>query len=168
MKSIKKMTNAELAAFVESRLREKGIDVVLSGGACVSIYSEGKYVSMNLDLVNARFAMRREIRAVMQEIGFHEEGRHFRHPDTEFLVEFPPGPLAVGQEPVKKVDEINLATGVLRIISPTDCVKDRLAGYYHWNDLQCLEQASLVAEANKIDLPEIERWSKENSAHSGA
>jgi len=58
------------------------------------------------------------------------------------------------------VDEHKLPTGILRIISPTDCVKDRLAGYYHWNDLQCLEQASLVAEAIKIDLEEIERWSK--------
>ena len=160
MKSIKDMTNAELAAFVESHLLGKGIYVVLSGGACVSIYSSNKYVSMDLDLVNVRFAKRQDIRSAIQEIGFQEEGRHFRHPDTELFVEFPPGPLAVGEEPVKKVDEHKLSTGILRIISPTDCVKDRLAGYYHWNDLQCLEQASLVAEAIDIDLKEIERWSK--------
>lgn len=160
MKSIKDMTNAELAAFIESHLLEKGIYVVLSGGACVSIYSSNKYVSMDLDLVNVRFAKRQDIRSAIQEIGFQEEGRHFRHPDTELLIEFPPGPLAVGEEPVKKVDEHKLPTGILRIISPTDCVKDRLTGYYHWNDLQCLEQASLVAEAIKIDLEEIERWSK--------
>lgn len=52
MKSIKIMTNAELAAFIGSHLLERGIDVVLSGGACVSIYSNGKYVSMDLDLIN--------------------------------------------------------------------------------------------------------------------
>jgi len=160
MKSIKDMTNAELAAFIESHLLKKGIYVVLSGGACVSIYSSNKYVSMDLDLVNVRFAKRQDIRSAIQEIGFQEEGRHFRHPDTELLIEFPPGPLAVGEEPIKKVDEHKLPTGILRIISPTDCVKDRLAGYYHWNDLQCLEQASLVAEAINIDLEEIERWSK--------
>jgi len=51
MKSIKKMTNAELAAFIQSHLRNKGIDVVLSGGACVSIYSSNRYVSMDLDLI---------------------------------------------------------------------------------------------------------------------
>jgi hypothetical protein len=160
MKSIKDMTNAELAAFIESHLLGKGIYVVLSGGACVSIYSSNKYVSMDLDLVNARFAKKQAIRSAIQEIGFHEEGRHFRHADTELLIEFPPGPLAVGEEAVKKVDEHKLSTGILRIISPTDCVKDRLAGYYHWNDLQCLEQASLVAEAIEIDLKEIERWSR--------
>lgn len=27
-----------------------------------------------------------------------------RHPDTDILVEFPPGPLGVGEEPVKQVE----------------------------------------------------------------
>jgi len=101
----------------------------------------------------------------MQEIGFNEEGRHFIHPDTQFFVEFPPGPLAVGVEPVKQVDELKLSTGILRIISPTDCVKDRLLGYYHWDDQQCLVQAMLVIQTNRIDIEEIERWSKAEGMH---
>jgi hypothetical protein len=160
MKPVKEMTNAELAAFIGSALRKRGIDVVLSGGACVSIYSENRYVSMDLDLVNHHFAKRREIREAMQEIGFREEGRHFTHQETDFFVEFPAGPLAVGEEPVKHIDEIRLDTGVLRLISATDCVKDRLAAYYHWNDAQSLEQAVLVAQAKEIDLDEVERWSE--------
>jgi hypothetical protein len=160
MKPIKAMTIAELTAFIESCLRDRGIDVVLSGGACVSIYSENRYVSMDLDLVNIHFEKRRAIREAMQAIGFREEGRHFTHPDTDFFVEFPAGPLAVGEEPVKEVNEIELDTGTLKIISPTDCVKDRLAGYYHWNDAQCLEQAALMAQTKEIDLDEVERWSE--------
>ncbi|MCX6354088.1 MAG: hypothetical protein NTZ78_04170 [Candidatus Aureabacteria bacterium] len=160
MKPIKEMKNSELAAFIETHLRERGIDVVLSGGACVSIYSNGKFVSMDLNLIDIYLEKRSKIRKAMQELGFNEEGRHFIHPDTDFYVEFPPGPLSVGEEPVKKVDEHKLATGILRIISPTDCVKDRLAAYYHWDDAQCLEQAILVTQAKKIDLKEIERWSK--------
>jgi len=50
-------------------------------------------------------------------------------------------------------------TGMLRVISPTECVKDRLAAYYHFGDQQCLSQALLVAKSNKIDLDEIKRWS---------
>ena len=160
MKSIARMSSAELAAFVESHLRKRGIDVVLSGGACVAFYSDDKYVSMDLDLINLYFAKRSTIREAMKEIGFSEDGRHFVHSDTDFLVEFPGGPLSVGEEPVSRVDKYKLATGILRIISPTDCVKDRLAAYYHWSDAQGLEQALLVAHAKKIDLKEIERWSK--------
>jgi hypothetical protein len=65
----------------------------------------------------------------------------------------------VGKEPVKQIDSLELPTGVLKIISPTDCVKDRLAAYYHWKDLQSLEQAAMVATSKPIDLEEIERWS---------
>ncbi len=92
------MTNAELAAFIESHLLEKGIYVVLSGGACVSIYSSNKYVSMDLDLVNARFAKRRDIRSAIQEIGFQEEGhqnqnhRAFRNIDFRRGTQVPEKP----------------------------------------------------------------------------
>lgn len=116
MKSVKEMTNAELAAFVESHLRNKGIDVVLSGGACVSIYSSNKYVSMDLDLISTRFVKRRRIHDAMKEIGFSEEGRYFKHQDTEFFIEFPGGPLSVGDEPVKEIVEQELDTGTLRMI----------------------------------------------------
>jgi len=75
-------------------------------------------------------------------------------------VEFPPGPLGVGEEPVKQIDEIKTDAGVLRIISPTDCVKDRLVWFYHDDDTECLAQAVLVAEINDVDITEIERWSR--------
>jgi len=61
---------------------------------------------------------------------------------------------------VKQIDEIETSTGTVQIISPTDCVKDRLAWFYHDNDTECLEQAVLVAEANDIDIAEIQRWSE--------
>ncbi len=114
---------------------------------------------MDIDFVNAGFAKRSAIRSAMEYLGFHEENRYFRHPDSVFLVEFPPGPLGVGDEQVKQIDEIAVTTGTLRIVSPTDCVKDRLAWYYHDNDAECLEQAVLVAQFQCVDLNEIERWS---------
>ncbi|MFO7871101.1 MAG: hypothetical protein R6V03_06675 [Kiritimatiellia bacterium] len=159
MKPISEMTRLELAGFVSSALQKSDIDVVLSGGSCVSIYSEEQYVSMDLDFVNAMFTKRDRIRSVMDSLGFIEENRYFRHPDTDLLVEFPPGPLGVGEEPVKQIDSLKTETGVLRIISPTDCVKDRLTWYYHDGDTECLKQAFLVAQANTIDIKEIERWS---------
>jgi hypothetical protein len=153
------MTQAELGAFVQSYLRQKQIEVVLAGGAAVAIYSNNKYVSKDLDLINIYGVNRRKIREAMLEIGFFEQGRYFRHPDSQFFVEFPPGPLAIGEEPVKQIIEKRLSTGTLKLISPTDCVKDRLAAYYHWGDQQSLFQALLVAQQHKIDVEEIRRWS---------
>jgi hypothetical protein len=93
------------------------------------------------------------------KIGFDEEGRYFRYPDTEYFLEFPSGPLAAGDEPPHKINVLRFETGDLTVLSPTDCIKDRLASYFHWNDRECREQALLVASATDIDLPEIERWS---------
>jgi hypothetical protein len=45
----------------------------------------------------------------------------------------------------------------LKVLSPTDCVKDRLCAFYFWNDLQGLEQAVLVAKSQQVDLKEIKR-----------
>ena len=89
-----------------------------------------------------------------------EENRYFRHPLSKFFFEFPPGPLTVGQEPVKVIDEVKLETGILKVISPTDSVKDRLAAYYHWGDQQGLKQALLITRTKKVDLDEVKRWSE--------
>ncbi|MEI7844313.1 MAG: hypothetical protein WCK35_00780 [Chloroflexota bacterium] len=44
MKPISQMTLLEVAAFVHDQLRKQGIDVVLSGGSVVSLYSQNLYV----------------------------------------------------------------------------------------------------------------------------
>ena len=154
------MTQGEVAALVQSHLSKRGIEVILSGGAAVAIYSGNAYVSKDVDRVNIYSARGGAIKAATEEMGFREEGRYFKHPDSEVFVEFPSGPLAVGAEPVKTVDEIMLATGTLKIISPTDCVKDRLASNSHWGDRQALSQAVLVARHHQIDLQEVARWSE--------
>ena len=161
MISIGQMSRAALGAFIQEHLRANGIDMVLSGGACVSIYSNGKYVSMDLDMIHTSLLApkRSLIRELMNELGFAEQGRYFRHEKTEIFVEFPKGPPAVGEEPVKEIIDRREVTGILRILSPTDCVKDRLTWFYHDNDHQCLEQAVLVSQENTIDLDEIQRWS---------
>lgn len=160
MKQIKNMSQVELAAYIQDRLLEEDIVVVLSGGTAASFYSNNKYVSKDLDLINTSFARRSKIKSVLENIGFREHGRYFVNPATSFLVEFPDGPLSVGEEPVKVIDEFELATGTLRVISATDCVKDRLCSYYFWNDQQGLVQAILVSKSQPVDLRELHRWSK--------
>lgn len=160
MKTIREMGLGELAACVCSHLEQSGIQVVLSGGACVSLYASDRYLSMDLDFIDRTNTTRQRLKLTLGELGFVEKNRYFIHPETDFFLEFPSGPLAVGGEPVREVAELELPTGRLRLLSPTDCVKDRLAAFYHWNDRQCLQQAIWVARARAIDWGEVERWSE--------
>ncbi|OGS27600.1 MAG: hypothetical protein A2297_03570 [Elusimicrobia bacterium RIFOXYB2_FULL_48_7] len=145
----------ELAILVSGQLKKSGIDAVLVGGACVSIYSNNKYESMDLDYISP--ASLKDIRKALGEIGFQKgAGRHFTREDCPLYVEFPPGPVALGREfPVERFNTIK----TLKLLTPTDCVKDRLAAFFHWNDYQSLEQALMVAKKQPVNLNEIKRWS---------
>ena len=159
--NFKEMSNVEIASYICQQLLDSGITTTLSGGFCVEIYSFGEYTSMDIDLIDQSLFRHNEIKKKMYELGFISEGKHFRHPDMEYTVEFPASPLAIGQELVKEISEIETDYGVLRIITPTDSVKDRLAAYYFWNDERSLEQAILVALRNEVDLQNVMNWSKQ-------
>jgi len=149
----------DLAIYISDYLRKRGIDTILSGGACVSIYSGQRYLSYDLDFVLISYVHRKDIKAALDEIGFKERDRHFVHKDTPYFIEFLSPPPSVGDEPVREIAEIKKGKMVLKLLSPTDCVKDRLAAYYHWDDRPSLDQAVLVCQSQPVDLSEVQRWS---------
>ncbi len=102
MKSIKAMTMGELAAYVCSHLKNKDIDVTLTGGGCVSIYTDGDFVSYDLDFIETLTAGRGKLVKALEEIGFNEQNRYFQHPATEFFWNSQAGlwPLAMSHHPL--------------------------------------------------------------------
>ncbi len=162
MKSIKEMSKEELAAFICETLEKEGIETVLSGGCCVELYSKGRYTSDDIDLIDRFNGGHRKIKEVMYKLGFieYKMKRYFVHKDTSLFIEFPRGPLGVGDAPVKEVSTRITETGTLKLLTPTDCIKDRLAAYYHWDDKQSLDQAIWVAQENRYNKEAIQKWSE--------
>ena len=134
------------------------IPVVLVGGAVVSIYSQGAYRSGDLDLV-AEDLFGQDVARCMGEIGFQLMGRHFEHPECKHLfVEFVRGPLGIGNDLNITPRQVSMGEQVLKILSPTDCVRDRLTSFIHFQARECLDQAQLVARAQTIEWPVVEAW----------
>ncbi len=147
----------ELAAIVTRKLTEKGIDSLVVGGACVSIYTQNRYLSSDIDIVS--HAALKQIAAALSELGFsRQQSRHFVRNDCPFFVEFVSPPAALGKEPIGSTSELQTKFGTIALPTPTDCVKDRLAAFFHWNDPQALEQAIMVARAQPISLTNIRKW----------
>lgn len=158
MKKIsKEMSLRDFAFTVAGLLQKKDIQVVLTGGAVVSIYSEGKYVSKDVDFLSA--TDHQTIKAAMKEAGFQNQGKDFFHKDSQFTVEFPGSDLVIGDEPMKPEGKLKAGKFVLKLLSPTQCVMDRLAAFYHWKDRQSLEQAIMVAIAHPVKLSKIAKLS---------
>jgi hypothetical protein len=85
----------ELAALVSDTLREGGVDAVLVGGACVSLYTNNAYQSYDLDFVT--HSPLKEITPLLKKIGFlRESSRHFTRKDCPFFIEFVAPPAAIG------------------------------------------------------------------------
>jgi len=155
----RRSTIRDVAARVSQALTKAGITAVLTGGGAVSVYSANKYQSYDIDFVTA--ASRRELSDVMCKLGFTQgAGRHFEHPSTRLVVEFVAWPLTVGDEVVQRWARIPTPAGLLQILTPTQCIKDRLAAFFHWRDSQSLEQALLVGKTHRISLMELARWSR--------
>lgn len=101
------------------------------------------------------------IEKALAKLGFKRTGRQFSHEQCPFLIDFVNPPISVGHESIHEFSTLKTSVGSLRLLSPTDCIKDRLASFFHWNDAQVLEQALLVAENRKIDLKNLKRWAKQ-------
>ena len=146
-----------LGAIVCQALADAGIDCFLSGGAVVSIYSRNRYESYDLDFVS--FGDRKKIKRIMEELGFFQDkSRLFRHPNSVYMVEFPGTAVQIGDEPIHEFAERRVNGKTLKLLTPTDCVKDRLAAYIHWGDRQGLEQAALVVSEHPCLLKAIEEF----------
>ena len=161
---IKNMSMIELASYICSELEKADVEVVLSGGSCVEIYSRGDYTSYDLDLINRYNDTFFKIKTVMEKLDFKEEGKYFIHKDTKYFIEFPSGPLGVGDSDVKLIEKIVTKYGTLKLLTSTDCVKDRLEAFYHWDDNQSLTQAVWVAKKNDIDLEDLKLWSEKEKS----
>jgi hypothetical protein len=128
---------------------------VLSVGSVVTIYSDNEYESFDLDFVSSEDLG--PLAEVMSSLGFERaSGRHFEHPRSRYFVEFPPGPLSVGDQILGDTARLATPAGTIRVLTPTQCVMDRLAAFYHWNDRQGLDQALMVARRHDVDRPTIE------------
>jgi len=160
MINLKTCTEKQLWEYVAVELSKAGLKNILVGGAVAAIYSKGAYKSGDLDIViDSYLPIKQKLEKTMNSLGFKKETRHWVHPDCRHLfVEFCAPPVAIGDESNIAPEEIKKEGVSIYILSPTDCVKDRLAGYIHWNARECLDQAKLVAASNSINLNEIEKW----------
>ncbi len=148
-----------MAIAVGQLLSEHGIRAVLTGGACATIYSEGAYVSDDIDFILEGRILPAELDRAMAAAGFAPRANRYVHAESPFWVEFPRGPLAVGGDLDVEPAYIGEPGNRTLALSPTDSVRDRLAAFYHWSDRQSLAVAVEIARRHPIDRKAIRRWS---------
>ena len=161
MKVTRRSAIADVAAAVTEALTRSGLSAVLTGGACATIYSGGAYQSHDLDFILRGGGTRKGLDDAMASIGFRREGDRYVHPSTPFFVEFPRGPLAIGDDFDIRPVVLQLQRGSALALSATDACRDRLAAFYHWSDRQSLYVAVEIALRHRVNIARVRRWSED-------
>jgi len=150
----------ELASYVCSELEKRDIKVILSGGSCMELYTNAMYSSYDIDFVMQYSYSVSQIEKTMLELGFKIDGKYYVLDDSKFFIEILTPPVAVGDEFLNNFASRNTKLGILKLLTPTDCVKDRLCGCFLHNDKHCFEHALAVASKNTIDIDNLKKWSE--------
>jgi len=96
----------------------------------------------------------------MRAIGFNRTGLYtYEGRKSPLDVIFSPPPLAVGDDMIRNVDEIKVRGGSIKLLTPTDCTRQRLSMYYRWGDHEAFGEAVEMALQYEVDMDLIKRWS---------
>ncbi len=155
-------TLEELCFIVGDALIRRETGAVLTGGSAATIYAGGAYQSRDADFVLRFGGLVGIAHEVLLGLGFTGRLGQYSHPQSDFTVDLPPGPLGVGCDYITSWDVMEAKGCKLNILTPTDSVRDRLAQYYAWDDASGLTVAVAVArtQRDRIDLASIAAWTK--------
>jgi hypothetical protein len=132
---------------------------VLTGGSAATYYAPQVYQSRDADFIITFSSDPARAGNALRELGYSEIGGTYHHDRNIFTVEFPPGPLAIGNDLVVSYDTVARDGGFLYVLSRTDCVRDRLASFYFFGDRSALGAAVAVAQSGEVNLSSIRGWS---------
>jgi len=151
-------TLTQVAFAVCTALHRTGYTAVLTGGSAATYYAPRAYVSRDIDFVLTLHSTGGE--EALKKLGYRRKHDFYTHPDSPFPLEFPPGPLAIGDDLVRTWKTVHRRTKVLHVLTPTDSCRDRLASFLFWKDFNGLEQALAVCRAQgaRVKLKEVRDW----------
>jgi len=154
----------DVAYAVGGAFQRAGVLAVLTGGSAATFYSDA-YQSLDLDFVLSFRGASSIVVATIEGLGFARSGSHYVHARSRYTLDFPRGPLMIGGDEIRTWSTSQHGEDTLHVLTRTDCVRDRLSAFYHWNDRSSLRSACVVAASGTVDFDVIRDWSlRENSS----
>jgi hypothetical protein len=153
-------TLVDVAFAVCSALDDRGLVAVLTGGSAATFYAPEQYQSDDVDFVIVSGIDRKGGAESLRNLGYSDRGQTWFHTTNEFTVEFPTGPLAIGDDLVKVWETVRRDRSLLHVLTPTDSVRDRLMWFYlQPTDRSSLKAALGVVRRQMINIDAVRDWS---------
>lgn len=137
-----------------------GVTAVLTGGSAAEYYAPTEYRSYDADFMLQFERSDADGSKALEKLEYYHADGAYHHRENPYTIEFPKGPFGIGDDLIQSWDTVRRGEEMLHVIDRTDSVRDRLAGFYFWNDRQSLAVALAVARSGAIDTERIADWSK--------
>jgi hypothetical protein len=142
-----------LLCFAALLRQEAGLgpdDLVVVGGSAIEIYTEGAYVSGDIDIC----APREAIASVLRRWGFKQAGREWARLDWQIVLDVV-APRVSGSMRLSRV--VETPYGPVRVGSIEDLIVGRLALVKYWNEPEEYRNAQLLAILPGLDWDYLAR-----------
>ena len=106
-----------VAFAVCTALDHRGVRAVLTCGSAATYWAPEVYQSRDADFVLNFGADKQSVVEIMQNLGYRSNGGTWEHERSIFTVEFPAGPLAIGNDLVNRYETIDRKDSSVRIRS---------------------------------------------------
>jgi len=135
-----------------------GTKAVLVGGSAAAVYAPESLRSRDADFILTFVAGNVETEDTLRTIGYRRAGRIFAHESQLVTLDFPDDVIYIGEEWITAYDTIERGSFKLNIITPYDCIRDRLLSYFAWSDRSALLAAVEVARRQAFDAVALQTW----------
>lgn len=149
----------KMVSLIVKHFAARGVRVILVGRACAAIYTGSKAKLFTIEFMVNDFVVD-DVLAAMDELGFEsKDERTFTSESSPYEIVLNPPPITVGDDVIEKINSVKLNGGMIDLLTPTDCVRHRLAFFYKWGDAEAMDDAVRVAKKQAVDMELIGRWS---------
>jgi hypothetical protein len=159
-------TIEEFWMYVAANLKKSGFDTILVGGGVATIYSDGAYMSGDIDLVMASMMQSSgDVGKALNEMGFNKKRqRSYSKEGCRFTIDVSSFPVTIGEDYIaeKSLKEAIYNGESVKMLSSTDCILDRLNKAYHYADETAFDAAVEVAKRQPYKIERIKEFCHAN------
>jgi hypothetical protein len=149
LKSQRDTTTRDLyfCALLSREVGEQDAPTIVVGGSAIEIYTEGAYVSGDIDLVGNRTALAK----ILKSWGFTRKGREWYSQDWRIAVDLVGGPGGLTGSRAR-VRIIVTPYGPVRLAAVEDLIIKRLVSAKYWEIRSDREHAAILARKYRDEL----------------
>ncbi len=154
-------TLPEIAVVIAAALNKEGICAVLTGSAAAAIHTRTRNTAGVVDYITTSPVTPKRLEYAMKQLGFSPTPTGaFTHANASFEVRIERGVSDAGVEPDINTQTMQLRSGFVRVLSPTDTCHHQLLQWRAAPNDAVLASAVDLAARCDVDMPALRAWMK--------